>query len=367
MRHRAVGLVVAAVAAALGMFVASPARAALPTVDLKPTFGTASFNGSMLIFRLQVSNAGPGEATAATVTIELVDGGASPALTFTAQRTVRGRTCTLLSPAKIACRLDDPVAGAGSRGMTLALPTDERTHVPGGATPTPMPIKAKVTVAAAETDSNPADNTATGQVLRTVTATPKDWVARAQPVTGKVGEVVYVTVTSFFKGPTGDSYPAGQKLSRLRAPAGTEWAEEPPLNCLEVRPKVERRCVSEEDFPGTPGEPGADSSFTYGLRILSREVGEGTFRVEALGGDPDLSNNCARIIVTVEGAPARTVPDGCAEPAPARPASPTARATGGLPVTGTHTLAFAGAGAGLLAAGTVALLVLRRRRRTFAA
>ncbi|WP_412544456.1 LPXTG cell wall anchor domain-containing protein [Longispora sp. K20-0274] len=363
---RAAGLAVATVAAALGAFAASPAQAA-GTVDLKPEVGAVTFGAGSTVFlnKLTVTNAGTVKATAVTATVELVDGGATPALTFTAQRSWAG--CTLVSPTKVTCTLND-LDATSDYSLELALPADERTHVAAGANPTPMPVKVKVTVASSQTDANPADNAATsGQVLRTVKAGSEDWAALAKPVTGKVGDVVYVTVASYYKGP--DGYPSPEVISRYLAPAGTEWAWEPQTTCVELRPNIERRCTGMGDSrSGTPGEPGPDEFYRLPLRILSQEVAEGEFRVEGMGGDPNLSNNCARIIVTVEGAPARTVPAACAQPTPPTgTTSPTARATGGLPVTGTHTLAFIAAGAALLAVGTVALLVLRRRRRTFAA
>ncbi|GIG61243.1 hypothetical protein Lfu02_56150 [Longispora fulva] len=370
-RTRAAGVAVATVVAALSAF-GSPAQAAAPTVDLKVQVGAVSFGAgsSVSIDKLTVTNAGTAKATKVTATIELIDGGATPPLTFTTQRAWRAPSaCVLVGPAKVTCPLDD-LDAAGSTSQGLNLPADERSHVPGGPNPVPMPVKAKVTVAAEQTDAAPTDNAATsGQVQRTVTASAVDWTARALPVHGKVGDVVNVPVSAFYPSPSGGGalgYPVAELIDRRVAPPGTEWAWALPAFCLDMKPGVERRCNSITEIPATAGEP---DSFQLPLRIVSQEVGEGEFRVEGMGGDPNPANNCARIIVTVDGAPARTTPvtPACAQPAPKPSGSASPTATGALPVTGTNTTAFVAAGAALVLAGTAVLFALRRRRRAFTA
>lgn len=101
--------------------------------------------------------------------------------------------------------------------------------------------------------------------------------------------------------------------------------------------------------------------------VQGKEGAAGSFTITAASSaesDPDPENNSATIEVRAVPAEPSTEPTG--EPAPAGSA-PTAGDGGGLPVTGADVPVTAGFGLALLAVGTGAVLLLRRRARRFEA
>lgn len=352
----------AAIGVAAGDMAAAPAWA-VDGVDLKASLGQVTFGaGSSMVFKnLQVSNTGTAKATKVVAKIELLSDATTAPLTFTGQR----NACTPLSATTVTCPLPDVDASATITSDLFAVAI-EAHPVPGTSNPTPMAVRARVTVSAAEPDLASADNTVTsGSILRTVVSAATDWVAYAKPIgeRDRNGDLLYVSLDAANHGPAPTAQ--GEATFTYIAPPGTEWDQSFGSTCFEVRPKIEIRCTSEGSNPPDLNPP---SYFRVRLKLVSTPVGDGEFRVEGMGGELNPSDNVAKIVIDIPGVP-RVPSSGSSQPPAAgggggtgTPAAHASGTGGGLPVTGTNTGLIAGAGLIALVLGAVVYLLAQRRR-----
>nr|BFE61561.1 hypothetical protein GCM10020063_060870 [Dactylosporangium thailandense] len=343
----------ALILAVLGNALFASRAAAADGVDLHPVVTSVTFGpGSAVEVKpMQLTNAGPVKATGVVLTIDLVTESGPAPLRFVADR----GGCSYTGDTHVACPMPDVPAGA-----TIDAPQHElyilalETHpVPGPPNPAPMPAHLKVSLSAAEPELNPADNTVDSpRILRTVTVGAMDWFVSAQPVDGKVGDVVQVPVSVQNRGPGG--YPMGQIVTHVVLPEGATFWDKNPDGCADAPSGRERVCASPV-YNEQPDEH--PSTFYIRVKIVSPIVTDGEIHIGSMGGDLKPADSTSKIVINVEGV-VRPTPT----PTPSASASPGASAAPGLAVTGDRTALVVVIGAAVLTAG-VALVLLGRRRR----
>lgn len=224
---------------------------------------------------------------------------------------------------------------------------------------------------APQTDLDRMNDTTLGTV-RVTGDSHADLATKGATARGKKGDVVTVEPSFTNLGPAvleylGQATPGIQFKDlpvRVSVPADTTVVEA-PSNCVPFTPEEEW-----DPWNASWGKPGAkeyacqvleswkddEASYSFGLRIdkvVPNAVGSIT---TALIGDPNKSNNTAKIVINPtstdggNGNGGNGGGDG-----------------GGLPVTGQSTGLIAGLGALLLAAGVGGYLVTKRRRTRFVA
>jgi LPXTG-motif cell wall-anchored protein len=356
------------------------ALAADPLPDLSTSFDrdpVAEVDNSGATVGLYIYNYGEAPATGVTVTFDL--GKLGNAVTASIPEWTEG--CKL-GKAALTCTVGRLDAGQTRHVQPLTLASRQGAK-PGDAG------SVEVTVAGAEKDANPGDNSTSFPV--TVIASGADLVASAADlntkanrvgpgdtrplytavtnegdnyadfafwskkntldvavtapaVRGAVGETVDLTYEVVNKGPSDGGGPSVV----ITAPSGTvllpaEWCYTDGTEHASLPESAKLRCNFESEFP-TVASGGGRIKATVRLKIKSAPGTDGTIvaRSVAVGSTESApGNNTARIVVTTGGS---------------------GGAGGGLPVTGASTGTLAGAGATVLALGAV-LFVLARRRR----
>jgi hypothetical protein len=303
---------------------ASPAHAAAG-VDLQLSVGAVTFGaGSTLVPQFTITNAGTVTATGVTVTIDLISTGGSPALTFIPQY----NGCTLANSAEVQCPAPDITASGTytndfATGVVMAKAI-EAHPVAGSSTPVPMAMKAKITVAAQQTDLNLANNQVTvDPIMRTVQSGPTDWAAAVNPIDFSKsfdGTDVYITVGFRNNGPNVTA--TGEAVFTYTAPPGTEWDQGSAFQtCAPLILHIKYQCTSQGSNP--PGPPGVIPGFQMKLRVTGGRLGVGEVYVMGMGGDPNLSNNSAKIDLTSGNPPSTPATNGTPTKAPTTGPTPT--------------------------------------------
>ncbi|MGW3786402.1 LPXTG cell wall anchor domain-containing protein [Micromonospora chokoriensis] len=227
-----------------------------------------------------------------------------------------------------------------------------------------------------QTDLDRSNNTTVGTV-RVTGNNHADLATKGATASGKKGDVVTVEPSFTNLGPAvleylGQATPGIQLEDlpvRVSVPAGTTVVEAPG-DCVPFVPVKEWN-----PWDAAWGEPGAkeyacqvleswkddDTSYSFGLRIDKVVPDAAGALTTALIGDPNKSNNTAKIVINP------TSTDGGNGNGGGGNGGGQGDDNGGLPVTGQSTGLIAGLGALLLAAGVGGYLVAKRRRTRFVA
>jgi hypothetical protein len=183
-----------------------------------------------------------------------------------------------------------------------------------------------------------------------------DLAMESQPAHGPAsgGVMVPISLTLHNLGP--DVVLTGQAIEDINLPRGTEfWDANVPSWCTELEPRRHRRCTTpvmiypDDDNPsGVPGAP----PFFINVKIVDRCTEPGEYRVE-YEHDPNLSNNAAPLVVTVDGIDPMEC--GSATPSSGVTATPSISEEAGrtLPLTGTSVGILVAVGGALIAVGAV--------------
>ncbi|WP_271190126.1 LPXTG cell wall anchor domain-containing protein [Dactylosporangium matsuzakiense] len=190
-----------------------------------------------------------------------------------------------------------------------------------------------------------------------------DLTVSASSPTGAVGDVVDVHLVMKNNGPAH----AWNFSIGLGAPEGAEWVGAGFEECW-TPPRTSIVCK-----PGGFVEPGQTYEHTFQLKITSTIAKPGVVDVLANWSqgadpdpyfhivDPDTSNNTGEFHVTMGTAPHPSTTSATAGPS----AGTSAGAGEPLPVTGSNVTLYITAGVALALAGTVLLILVRRRRVRF--
>lgn len=285
-------------------------------------------------------------------------------------------------PLAIARTAPGPVKSLfGFNALSGAEATAAAVHPAGHATHHAGLVDVTGTATPRAADADPVDNT--GSFWWTTAANPADLGVSAVHLYGQVGDVLPVTVAVRDNGPGDTPSRADVAIGEVTvtAPAGTVFSAVPSASesdCIQV--------VDGKPAYGDPLEPGhaqylcglgtpdhlaagSTQAMHFQLTIQRATVGtDGSLVLDPMGtNDPNTRNNTAPLTVAIGSSPSASpsAPGGGHHPS-ASASTPVAGGNGGgsgsLPVTGTQIGLYAGAGAAVLLAGAV-LVVLARRRR----